>query len=120
MSVKKRYWIYPSIILAATLAYLLSRWIFLLGGRAVGSYLIRKSSRRRKALIAKLKLDEEREAVKTRLSPRSDDGDWEKVESYIGRTGNDAEKAEDDDWEGIIGFFHPFWYVLGIMIEYLW
>lgn len=93
----KWYWIYPSIILVASLAFLLGKWLFLLGGKAFGRHLIKKSSGRRRALLAKVKLDEKHATNKTRpsLSPKSINGD-------------DREKAEDN-WEGIIGFFHPFW-----------
>lgn len=92
----------------ASLAYLLSRWCFLLGGKAFGCHVIKKSSKRRKALLAKVKLEEEQETIGTRPSPKSDDGDWEKLENDGSRTVNHGEKA-DVDWEGIIGFFHPFW-----------
>lgn len=102
------YWISTIIILVASLALLLGQWFFLLGGKFWGSVLIKKSSKHRKELLAKIKQDEEHETSKTRLSPKSDDGDWEKVESDASGTVSNRQKA-DDNWEGIIGFFHPFW-----------
>lgn len=102
------FWISTSIILVASLAFLLGKWFFLLGGRAWGCHLIKKSSALRKALLAKVKLDEEHETSKTRRSPKSDDEDWENVESDVSGTVPNGQKA-DDNWEGIIGFFHPFW-----------
>lgn len=40
-----------------------------------------------------------------------DDDGWEKVdEAYAVGTARNGEKA-DDEWDGIVGFFHPFWYV---------
>lgn len=102
------YWIYPSIIFAASLAYFVGRWLFLLGGKACGWYLIEKSSRRRTALLTQAKREEDEEKIRIRPSPKSDDGDWEKVESHVNRAGINGELT-DDEWEGIVGFFHPFW-----------
>jgi alpha-1,2-mannosyltransferase len=102
------YWIYPSIIFVASLSYFVGRWLFLLGGRACGWYLIEKSSKRRKALLAQAKLEEDEENIRIRPSTKSDNGDWEKVDDHISRIGINRGQAEDE-WEGIVGFFHPFW-----------
>ena len=101
-------WIITSIILVTSLTFLLAKWFLLLGARIWGYYLIKRSSRLRKVLLAKVKLDEEQETSRTRPSPKSDDGDWEKVDSDLSGTVFNGQKA-DDNWEGIIGFFHPFW-----------
>lgn len=102
---------YSFIILIISLAYLLTRQIFLFGRRAAGNYLIQKSLKRKSALLAEIRSQEGRETTETRSSPRSDDGDWEKVESGSEPTGRDGKKARSD-WDGIIGFLHPFWYVV--------
>lgn len=104
----ERYWISASVILVASLTLLLGKWFFLLGGKIWGSHLIKKSSERRTALLLKVKLDEEHDTSKIRHSPKSDDGDWEKVDSDGRGIILSGQKA-DDDWEGLIGFFHPFW-----------
>ncbi len=108
MRVTNSYWIYPSVIFVCSLAYLVGGWLFLLGGRAFGCYLIKKASKRRKALLANAKLEENHGIINLRSSARSDDEDWEKVDSEVSRIGIHGEKT-DDDWEGIIGFLHPFW-----------
>lgn len=102
------YWISVSAILVTSLAFLLGKWFFLLGGKTWGCHLIKKSSERRKALLLKVKLDEEHDTNKNRSSPKADDGDWEKVDSDVSGTVPNGQKA-DDNWEGLIGFFHPFW-----------
>ena len=76
--------------------------------KAIGWHLQRKT-RTRKGLILK-RVEAEQQAFsfpKVRSSPKSDDEDWEKVESSVS-IGN---LQNDEDLEGIIGFFHPFWYV---------
>ena len=102
------YWISASVVVVVSLAFWLGKWVFLLGGKIWGYYLIKKSSERRKALLLKVKLDEEHDTGKTRPSPKSDDGDWEKVDSDVSGTVQNGQKV-DDNWEGLIGFFHPFW-----------
>jgi alpha-1,2-mannosyltransferase len=37
------------------------------------------------------------------------DEEWENIESFAVGTAKNGEKA-DREWDGIVGFFHPFWY----------
>lgn len=51
---------------------------------------------------------------------QAEDEDWEKVDtSSVGTAGNNhnngQEKKRDECWNGIIGFFHPFWYALLVL-----
>lgn len=80
-------------------------------GSIVGNWLRRKTAQRRAAL--KSKSDAERaEAEEQRKSQSSEEEDWEKVGPS--RSGSDAETKDeikvDKDWDGVIGFLHPFWY----------
>jgi len=81
-------------------------------GSCVGWYL-RKKTEGRRALIIRATQDGEaalREKGKEKLTdrtPNATDDDWEKVDgATVGSTGN-GEKG-DKEWDGIVGFFHPF------------
>ncbi len=57
---------------------------------------------------ARVKAEEQDVGSRGKPSPKSEDEGWEKVESHAVGTVKNGEKAEGD-WEGIVGFFHPFW-----------
>ena len=78
-------------------------------GRTVGWYLCRRTSARRELIFARVKAEEDEYKSKVRKSAKPEDDDWEQVESQgagATTTGNQGNK----DWEGVVGFFHPFWY----------
>lgn len=66
-------------------------------------------------ILARVKLEEARSQLSASRSPKSDDGECEEVEKHTAGSAKNGGEA-DDEWEGIIGFFHPFWSVqpLGI------
>lgn len=73
----------------------------------VGHYLRRSSRTRRELLLARVAAETKNyEAEHTRI----DDHDWEEIASVT--TGDIASSSnkENKQWEGIVGFFHPFWY----------
>jgi hypothetical protein len=45
-----------------------------------------------------------------------EDQDWEKVEKNVVKSAPNG-LAVDDDWSGLVGFFHPFWCVLKFIVE---
>lgn len=102
------YWTYITTLLALSLGFFVARWLVQSGGRAVGWYLRRRTTARRQSIFAQVKLDEESYQSQERFSPKSDDGDWEKVESYAAGTATNGGQAANE-WVGVIGFFHPFW-----------
>ncbi|KAL8930199.1 MAG: hypothetical protein Q9208_000816 [Pyrenodesmia sp. 3 TL-2023] len=71
------------------------------------SLLARRSRARRTLILARVKVEESQYQLSTRQSPRSDDGEWEKIEKSTVGPNRNGEEAKDE-WEGIIGFFHPF------------
>ncbi|KAL8662324.1 MAG: hypothetical protein Q9168_008275, partial [Polycauliona sp. 1 TL-2023] len=73
----------------------------------VGWYLRRKTRARKITILARVKLEEARSQLYASQSPKSDDGEWEKVEKHTAGSAKNGGEA-DDEWEGIIGFFHPF------------
>ena len=97
---------------------LLGRWLVHISGRAAGWYLKRHASTRKKAILRRVKVEEEAFQNFNRHSQKpAEDDDWEQIESYGAASAKNGGQAEDE-WEGIVGFFHPFWYV-GSMLEVL-
>jgi alpha-1,2-mannosyltransferase len=75
--------------------------------RNVGRYVRAKTSARRELIISRARIDQEewrsRQAGSS-LGRSGEDEDWEKVDTVAGNG-----KPRGGEWEGIIGFFHPFW-----------
>ena len=102
------YWSHLNTILALILTVFVGKWLVQSGGTAIGWYLRRNTLTRRKAILAQVKLEEEAYRTREHHSPNLDDADWEEVKSYvIGSAVNGGPAA--DEWEGVVGFFHPFW-----------
>ncbi|KAJ5477168.1 GDP-Man:Man(3)GlcNAc(2)-PP-Dol alpha-1-2-mannosyltransferase [Penicillium diatomitis] len=118
-----------ALMIAATTAFLLPRLIGTLLGlllRGAGWLIRRRTRSRRDYVIARARSDEEElqktlcESVLTSTPARSstEDEDWEQVDSNSGAgAGRPSGKSDSaggdstqrpDDWDGIIGFFHPF------------
>ncbi|KAI9848191.1 MAG: asparagine-linked glycosylation protein [Sclerophora amabilis] len=76
-------------------------------GRALGWYLRRRTRDRRAQILARVGADRTVRAEQDQEAAKSDEDGWEKVESYATGTAKNGGKA-DEDWEGIVGFFHPF------------
>ena len=70
-------------------------------------YYLRKKTAGRKAQILELVEAEEKE-FQEEGGERRDSDEWESVEAYAVGTAKNGEKA-DKEWDGIVGFFHPFW-----------
>lgn len=99
--------------------------------RGAGWLIRRRTRSRRDYVIARARSDEEEyRAAQPQTSTNSlarsqaEDEDWEKVDSSGGAKtatssdsgdGSKNEGASSDDWDGIIGFFHPFWYDIHIL-----
>ncbi|KAL2024285.1 hypothetical protein VTK56DRAFT_8767 [Thermocarpiscus australiensis] len=83
--------------------------------RAVGSLLgwyLRKKTDGRRCHILELVEADEKEYRESRRASGSgseggEDGGWEKLDAYATGTATNADIG-DDDWDGIVGFFHPF------------
>ena len=74
---------------------------------------MRKKTAGRKAQILELVGNEQREWEEKggKEKERRDSDEWETVDSYATGTAKNGEKAVDAEWDGIVGFFHPFWWV---------
>lgn len=98
------YLAYTSAALAI-LGTLIGKWLVRSAGTTFGWYLRRKTAARRHAILSQVRSEETDYQSQEK---KSDDGDWEKVESHaVGSSPNGGQA--DDECEGIIGFFHPFW-----------
>ncbi|KAJ5172213.1 Glycosyl transferase family 1 [Penicillium capsulatum] len=94
--------------------------------RGVGWLIRRRTRSRREYVIARARSEEdENRASHLKNSDQSsariqtEDEDWEKVDSSSGAktsTSSDsdvsggAEGPKAEEWDGVIGFFHPFWF----------
>lgn len=69
----------------------------------VGHYLRRSCSTRRELLLARVASES-----RNHEAQNAETDDWEEIAAVAtdGRVGIQADKQ----WEGIVGFFHPFWY----------
>lgn len=100
--------------------------VFGLVFRGVGWLIRRRTRSRREYVIARARSeDEEFRASRAKDSTQpvargqAEDEDWEKVDSSGPggvKTATSSESGggtggESADWDGIVGFFHPFWYV---------
>ncbi|KAL8711589.1 MAG: hypothetical protein Q9220_003999 [cf. Caloplaca sp. 1 TL-2023] len=92
------------IISVLSISIYLVPWLFRL---SVGWYLRRKSAARKSLILARVKLVESQYQLSVSQAPPRDDREWVEVEKHaVGSAPNGGEA--DDEWEGIIGFFHPF------------
>lgn len=101
-------WTLGTFILAIGISTYIFRWLL---QKTVAWSLRRRTRARRNLILARVKLEESQLQISARQSPKLDDGEWEKVEKYSVGSAPDVKEA-DDEWEGTIGFFHPFWFVV--------
>lgn len=77
-------------------------------------YLIRlsihnSSTPRKVAIIAQVRREQEAYESKGRPAPRPEDDEWEKIERHaVGSAENGQRGGPETQWDGVIGFLHPF------------
>lgn len=101
------FWGFVNTILTVGITTYIFKWLF---QTTVGWYLRQKTSAQRSLILARVKLEESQLQLRESQVPKSDDGEWEKVEGHATGSAPNGQEA-DDEWEGIVGFFHPFWFV---------
>lgn len=78
-------------------------------GQLVGNYVRRKTAGRR-TQITELVEVERKAFLEAHKGARRDSDEWENVEAYAAGTAKNGEGGKgDEEWNGIVGFFHPFW-----------
>lgn len=76
-------------------------------GALLGWHLRRKSASSRQTLFSRVEPDHTLRSKNN--GSKSEDDEWERIEHQVeGNSG--AGQKSTDDWKGIVGFFHPFWY----------
>jgi alpha-1,2-mannosyltransferase len=104
---------YMVVLLLAAIPF---AWLFLVpllwraAGLMLGWYLRRKTDGRRARVLEVIEEDEKAFEQNSQGRSASDDDEWEAVEAYAVSSANNGETGEAE-WDGIVGFFHPFWYV---------
>lgn len=80
--------------------------------RSLGWSLKNKTNARRELILSQVRIEEEhyQETAQSAASSSAgpEDDDWEKVDGTVPSIAGNG-KPLGQDWEGIIGFFHPFW-----------
>lgn len=77
-------------------------------GQVLGRYLRRSSLTRRELLLARVVKEQRDYDAKHKNEKKREDDEWEEVETSMVGSAVNGGKA-DQDWSGIVGFFHPFW-----------
>ncbi|KAK1826308.1 GDP-Man:Man(3)GlcNAc(2)-PP-Dol alpha-1,2-mannosyltransferase [Podospora conica] len=76
-------------------------------GSFLGWYLIRETAGRRAQILDMVLKDEAKYQEESAQRTEKEDPDWEKVDPRAGGTSQNGGKA-DKEWDGVVGFFHPF------------
>lgn len=84
-----------------------NKWLFALVGRAAGWHLTRRTKTHRREVLSNTKSEQEDHHEKERVSVTSEEPDWVEVESQPGGSATNGAQAPED-WEGVVGFLHPF------------
>ena len=95
----------PALILTGLLIFL-GGAIYARAGACLGWYLQRKTNERRKLILAKVAAEGNLSPSPELTSSKSSGGGWEKIEGDEPKI--PKKSLRNRDWDGIIGFFHPF------------
>lgn len=97
-----------TLVLSIALCFRLSPLIIRACGKLLGLYVRSKSRSRRQLLFSRVQEQRDVQAPDTRPSVGRGHDDWEEIDTqYTGHAPNGG-RAEEE-WRGIVGFFHPFW-----------
>ncbi|KAF2200487.1 UDP-Glycosyltransferase/glycogen phosphorylase [Delitschia confertaspora ATCC 74209] len=101
-----------SFFVYSLLISLLVSYVFLLAavrftGELVGSYLQRSSRTRRELLLDRVATEQRIYEAEVEENGRKEADDWEEIDSSVLGSAANGGKA-DQDWKGVVGFFHPF------------
>lgn len=95
------------VVLVLTIVLTSPYWLSLSIGRLVAWHLYRKATPRRRSILAQAWHEEESHQDEERVSPKSEDAEWVEVEGHVAKSAPNGEQAPED-WEGVVGFLHPF------------
>lgn len=99
-------------LLALSSIYLVAPFLIRSFAHIVGRHLRQSTQDRRSQIYQRVRADERKLSGK---DSKLDDAEaeWETIESYAVDT---TARQGTRDWDGIVGFFHPFWYVNDIAL----
>lgn len=97
-----------SLLVPAFLTFILLPKTLRFAAELVGQHLRRSSRTRRELLLARV-ASETKTFEAQQKNKKKEDEDWEQVGNTLpGSAVKDGQA--DSGWDGIVGFFHPFWY----------
>lgn len=96
---------YTSTALFLLGTFLTGKWLIRSAGTSFGWYLRRKTAARRQAILSQVRSEERSYQSREK---KSDGVEWGKLGSHAVGSALNGGQA-DNEWEGILGFFHPFW-----------
>lgn len=118
-----------AFVTAVVLTAVLLPSIWRLAGSTLGWYLRQRTEGQRQSLLEMMAADEKRfqkqqqqqqkkkNGGNTDAAVHSSDDDWENVEADAAASAVNGAKGASD-WDGIVGFFHPFWCVQPLPVSF--
>lgn len=98
----------PLLAFAPLMTFFLFPMLWRAIGSMLGLYLRKKTEGRRCHIVELAEADEKRyQAAVGERRNSGDDDEWESVDAYTLGTSKNGDKGEKE-WDGIVGFFHPF------------
>lgn len=100
--------VFGSAILSSLIVVVFFPTVFRFLAEVVGSWLRRSSRTRRELLLARVATEQRSYEAESGTADHNEQDDWEEIDrAAVGNAVNGG-KA-DQDFSGIVGFFHPFW-----------
>lgn len=98
-------WLLSSLLISVLISVLFFPSIVRFLAAQVGHSLRRSSRSRRELLLARVATEAKKYEVE---APETDNHDWDEI-AAVATGGKEGSSKADEQWEGIVGFFHPFW-----------
>lgn len=105
-------WFFTGVVAFLVAFYATIPFLVAYCGRSAGSRIRSRTQQTREVLRARAAAEQKRD--EDRGSQATLDDEWEKIDQSRSHSSPDLKSIQDDtrDWDGIVGFFHPFWYSL--------
>ena len=117
MAFSNHAFLYTGLILLLTSFFFLIRGSV---GQTIGRHIRRKSVSRRKLIVELIREELRASSDDTRDGSRGvgstvvEGGEWEKIGDATTPAAVNGDQ-EQSGWNGVIGLFHPFWYVFSML-----
>jgi hypothetical protein len=77
--------------------------------RCLGLYLQSSTRQRRETILVEVRREDTASAARNQTPQTREDDDWERIDGYQTPSAPNGGIPQDPEWDGIVGFFHPFW-----------